>query len=282
MPSTPQYRALFCFIYYKIYDDDKHEIRKSLHPVPQADDPCLGRVNVPEIPIPHTARALVKAICERERLRLSFTNAPDWIHGTTLFKSADTPLAYHENEEVDLLSDQRPGATLQEPVILKVWFQEILLFTVCPWTPTRTELDKRRNPLYGRSATSQQRQVFIHYKIYDGDEKEMVKSISLGAGTNDPFIGRVDTSQIPPPHTVSALIQYICAEENRKFGFDWDKGDAFGVIVFKTARTPQAYNGEDTVDLLTDHRPGRTPQEPVILKVATGSFTFPGMGKYTQ
>ncbi|KAJ7175261.1 hypothetical protein C8R43DRAFT_1119270 [Mycena crocata] len=144
-----------------IYDDDEKQLLASRHPVPQANDPCLGRVNVPEIPIPHTIKALIEAICERERLRLMFEPGKhEWAYGTILFKSADAPLAYRKGDQVDLLSDQRPGHTSQDPVILKVWFQEmqevIPLFGA--WHDSgRTEMDTQRNPLYGLSATSKQR-----------------------------------------------------------------------------------------------------------------------------
>ncbi|KAJ7175258.1 hypothetical protein C8R43DRAFT_1201984 [Mycena crocata] len=267
----PQYRPLFSFIHYKIYDDDEKQLLASRHPVPQANDPCLGRVNVPEIPVPHTIKALIEAICERERLRLMFEPGKhEWAYGTILFKSADAPLAYRKGDQVDLLSDQRPGHTPQDPVILKVWFlemQEVIPLFGAWHNSGRTEMDTQRNPLYGLSATSKQRQVFIYYKIYDDDEKQLVKSMKPAADTNDPFVGGVDTSQIPPPHNASRLAEYICAEEGRPFGLDWDTDDAFGGIIFKTLATPDAYKLEESVDLLSDNRPGRAPHEPVILRV---------------
>lgn len=113
-------------VHYKIYDDDKKETRKSRYPVTYADDPCIGRVNVATIPGEHTVGALIVAICKREQLRLTFElDEHEWNYGTILFKSADTPLAYRRDgsEKIDLASDQRPGSTPQEPVILKIWFQ---------------------------------------------------------------------------------------------------------------------------------------------------------------
>lgn len=171
--------------------------------------------------------------------------------------------------------------------------QELLPTAFPEWPQSeRTEMDTLRNPLYGLSAASQQRRVFsmafnlftscdgwlmkvtVQYKMYNDDQKAMV-ALKSPADTKDPLLGRVDTSQIPLPHTAMKLAEYICAEEGRPFGLDFDTDDAHGALVFGTMSSPEAFRLEDAVDLLSDKRPGRTSEQPVLLKVwYEGGVTF--------
>ncbi|KAJ7794525.1 hypothetical protein B0H14DRAFT_2922849 [Mycena olivaceomarginata] len=117
----------------------------------------------------------------------------------------------------------------------------------------------------GVTSESDQSPVFIYYKLYNDDKKEMIPC-KFGH-PNDPCIGRVDACEILTPHTVNALVGHICEQEDRPKGFDWDNDGAYGTMLLRTVKSPKAYNLEDTVDLLGADRPGSTPQEPVLLKV---------------
>jgi hypothetical protein len=84
---------------------------------------------------------------------------------------------------------------------------------------------------------------------------------------NNPYIGRVDANDIPPPHTVSSLVERICAREEKGFGIDWDNDDAYLTELFETISSPKAFNLQEPLSLLSTDRPGSRPQDPLILKV---------------
>ena len=86
--------------------------------------------------------------------------------------------------------------------------------------------------------------------------------------SNNPYIGQVDASLIPPPHNVLALIKCICDQEGRGVGLDWDHDDAWGTVLFKSISSPKQYNFTDPLPLLSPDRPGSDPLEPLVLKVS--------------
>lgn len=86
--------------------------------------------------------------------------------------------------------------------------------------------------------------------------------------SNNPYIGRLDANNVPPPHTVSSLVEYMCAKEEKGFGIHWDSDDAFSTELFKTISSPK-YNLRDPepLPLLSPDRPGSRPEDPLVLKV---------------
>jgi hypothetical protein len=107
----------------------------------------------------------------------------------------------------------------------------------------------------------------VYYKIFDIDNDGLPCESRQPIYPANPFIGRIDTSLIPPPHTVSSLVERICKKEGRGFGYDWDNDDAFSTVLFKTISSPEPFNLGDSFPLLSNDRPGSSPLEPVILKV---------------
>ncbi|KAJ7513214.1 hypothetical protein B0H11DRAFT_2213740 [Mycena galericulata] len=193
-----------------------------------ANDPFIGRVDASWIPTPHTVNALAARIYKQENRPMGFDWDNNDAYGTMLLRTENSSTAYNPADTVDLLDAERPGSTLQEPVLLKVWCE-------------------------------------VYYKVYDDDKKQMIRSAVGYAG--DPFLGRVDTCQIPTPHTIGALAQHISKQENRPSGLDWDHDDAHGAMLLRTVDSPNVYKLGDAIDLLGADRPGSTPQEPVFLKV---------------
>jgi hypothetical protein len=84
----------------------------------------------------------------------------------------------------------------------------------------------------------------------------------------NPFIGRLDANDIPPPHDACSLIECICQKEGKGFGIDWESGDAYSTELFKTMSSTKSFDMKEYLSLLTDKRPGWSPREPVILKVS--------------
>jgi hypothetical protein len=88
--------------------------------------------------------------------------------------------------------------------------------------------------------------------------------------SNNSYIGRVNTNDIPPPHLVSSLVRRICAKEGKGFGITrdyWENSDEFSTELFKTISSPKAYDLREPLSLLNPDRPGSRPQEPLVLKV---------------
>nr|GAT49799.1 predicted protein [Mycena chlorophos] len=117
-----------------------------------------------------------------------------------------------------------------------------------------------------RSNTRNRGPIYLYYKLWDDDRHELVASKRAVPG-GDPYIGRVDAWQITAPFTGWALVNRICAQEEREIGFDWDHDEAYSSMLLKTARSTTNYNLDDSMDVMGPSRPGATVQEPMFLKL---------------
>jgi hypothetical protein len=82
---------------------------------------------------------------------------------------------------------------------------------------------------------------------------------------NNPYVGRVDTNLIAPPHSAASLAQYICQREGKELDIDWGSGDAYMAELFETISSPKPIALNEYLPLLSHET---SPLEPVILKVA--------------
>ncbi|KAK7045175.1 hypothetical protein R3P38DRAFT_2766703 [Favolaschia claudopus] len=197
------------FIYYQVYDDDKKELLSIRQPVVR-NNSNIGRVDVTRIPAPHTIGALAERICKQENRPWGIDWDNDDAYGGMLLKTWKSSTAYDLDDEVNLFIPGRPGATPQEPVLLKLWYEEL---------PALLHYDGFDEP-EKRSVTSHRTPVFVYYKLYD-DTQEALVAVKEPVVAANPNIGRVDVCQIPAPYIVSALAERICKQENREFGLDW-------------------------------------------------------------
>jgi len=106
--------------------------------------------------------------------------------------------------------------------------------------------------------------LLVYYKIFDEGELSKVREPIY---INNPYIGRVNANDIPPPHIVSSLVGVICAKEERGFGIDWDNGDVFSTVLFEKISSPKAFGLQEPLSLLGADRPGSRPEDPLVLKV---------------
>jgi hypothetical protein len=104
----------------------------------------------------------------------------------------------------------------------------------------------------------------VYYKLFNEEELSKIRHPIY---RNNPYIGRIDTTLIPPPHTVAALVERICKKEGKGFGIDWENDDAFSTVLFESITSRTQYGLDDSISLLGKDRPGSDPQNPVILKV---------------
>jgi hypothetical protein len=107
--------------------------------------------------------------------------------------------------------------------------------------------------------------LLVYYKIFDEKGPSKVRDPIY---FNNPYIGRVDANDIPPPHNTSSLVGLICAKERRGFGFD-EYGNAYSTELFEKTSSPTAFNPQETLSVLSTDRPGSRPEDPLVLKVAS-------------
>jgi hypothetical protein len=103
--------------------------------------------------------------------------------------------------------------------------------------------------------------LLVYYKMFDEEGPLKVQNAIY---SNNPYIGRVDANDIPPPHTVSSLVERMRAEENKAYGYSTE--------LFETISSPKAFNIQKPLSLLSTDRPGSRPQDPLILKVVIKGY----------
>ena len=93
----------------------------------------------------------------------------------------------------------------------------------------------------------------VYYRVYD-DDGEIDAKTSFNESI--PFLGRVNTHAVPPPHTVSSLKNLIIASEDLS-GHD--------VQLFEDERSATAMNDSDALTLLSDAFPGFIEDQPIAV-----------------
>jgi len=106
--------------------------------------------------------------------------------------------------------------------------------------------------------------LLVYYKMFDIKGPLKIRNPIY---SNNPYIGRVDANDIPPPHNASSLAGHICAKQKRGFGIDWEYGDAYSTELFEAISSPKAFDQQKPLSLLSTDRPGSRPQDPLLLKI---------------
>ena len=99
----------------------------------------------------------------------------------------------------------------------------------------------------------------MHYHIYD-EQGEAVSKTSFGENT--PFLGRVNTLAIPPPHTLASLKNHLIKAENT-LGRD--------VQIFDDEDGESPMKDTDAIALFSDSFPGCMEDQPIAV-------TYEGQG----
>jgi hypothetical protein len=110
--------------------------------------------------------------------------------------------------------------------------------------------------------------VSVYYQVFDEDYDKMLET-RHPIYPNSPYIGRCDVTRIPLPHRVGSLVKSICNREGQPYGMDFDRDEGHSTILYPSISSPNSskFNLRDDLDLLSELRPGSTPEEPVLLRV---------------
>nr|GAT47704.1 predicted protein [Mycena chlorophos] len=142
------------YLYYKLWNDDRHELVASKRAVP-GGDPYIGRVDW-QIAAPFTGWALVRQICAQEDRKIGLDWDYDDAYGSMLLKTVRSTTAYNLDDSMDVMGPTRPGATVLEPMFLKLWYEDLrAVFGLLPEdTPEERTVDSHLAYLYAQGAPS--------------------------------------------------------------------------------------------------------------------------------
>jgi hypothetical protein len=93
----------------------------------------------------------------------------------------------------------------------------------------------------------------VYYRVYD-DEGETVSKTSFSQ--NAPYLGRVNTLAIPPPHTLASLKDHLIKSENIL---------ARDVQIFEDEDSESPMKDTDVIALLSDSFPGCMEDQPIAV-----------------
>jgi hypothetical protein len=98
----------------------------------------------------------------------------------------------------------------------------------------------------------------VYYRVYDTDGEIASKT---SYDENNPFLGRINTLYVPPPHTVSSLKNFIIKSEDIS---------GHSVQLFEDERGESAMNNSNALTLLSDKFPGCIEDRPILITYESG------------
>ena len=98
--------------------------------------------------------------------------------------------------------------------------------------------------------------LLVYYRIY-AEDGVIPSKIPASAVPSDPFLGRIKTRSVPPPHTAKAVKRCIAKMENIQ--------DRTSTSLFLTPYSQSPMADDDKVPILSRTGPGSTPQGPLGL-----------------
>ena len=101
----------------------------------------------------------------------------------------------------------------------------------------------------------------MYYRVYDDDSGAVPKT---SFDENDPFLGRVSTLSVPPPHTVSSLKNFIITSEGIS---------GHNVQLFEDEGSESAMDDSDALTLLSATFPGFIENRPIAITYELASKT---------
>ena len=98
----------------------------------------------------------------------------------------------------------------------------------------------------------------VYYCVYKRNGAILSKQ---PVNSDDPSVGRINVDYIPPPHTAKSIMRCISKIE--------EVGD-FGISQLFTSISVESPVGDGHVSILTDDRPGSTPEKPMAIVILPG------------
>lgn len=246
-------------VYYRLYAEDG--AIQSMNPV-YTDDPSLGRIAAELVTPPHTVISLKRCLSGIENID---DNIP-----TTLFVAASSQTPMDDGVRVSILAYPGPGCTPDEPMAFVAKFsgvgrssleatQSEVELSPSPEGPTPFETRYRKSDK-GRVEIVHcaDQLLLVYYRVYK--PRGAVRS-KRPAGSNNPFVGRIDVNSFTPPHTATSVMRCISKAEEL---------DNFRQSQLFTSISSESPIGDGHVSILTSDHPGSTSDDPV----AFVEFTF--------
>ena len=205
---------------------------------------------------PQAAASLMRYLCKIEGLALK---------NCILFQSLSEMTALDDSIHLSLQGTTGPGASDLDPMALVVdkRVAERRSQVTSPVQP-RELLERDYEQRYGAvllCVVSENRphEFLVYYRVYD-DDGEIVSKTSFDE--SNPSLGRVNTLSVPPPHTMSSLMNCIIKSEDVS-GHD--------VQLFENEGSESAMNDSDALTLLSDTFPGFTEDRPIAITYESGT-----------
>ncbi|KAJ6626712.1 hypothetical protein B0H10DRAFT_1998230 [Mycena sp. CBHHK59/15] len=221
-------------------------------------DPFLGRIKLTAIAPPRTVDSLKQCLAQSENLHDPTNQRTDLY----LTASSDSPIR-SSNGSLSVLG-LNLGLAPQSALAL-VLRQDLSEGEKASVGGIHVPDNFRISPgiLEGRRRSVSTVNVeprYIYYRIYT-PEKAIPSSSAFHS--KDVFIGRMDATRIPPPHTVATLVR--CLTENEKLIHQY-----VNPMLFLTTASQSPMPGSQKIPLL-GLGPGFVPGEPLSLVLSTNS-----------
>ncbi|KAJ7089536.1 hypothetical protein C8R44DRAFT_892231 [Mycena epipterygia] len=237
------------YIFYRFYSPSSAIVSRNAF---DAADPFLGRIKLIAVASPRTVDSLKRFLAQSENLNDPANERTDLYS----VASSDSPI---RNGNLHLM-DMDLGSSPQLPVAF-VLRQDLSdaekasvggihipdNFRISPGV-----LEGRRRS-HSRTETEMEPR-YIYYRVYTPERA--IRSLDA-FHPKDSFLGRIDVTRIPPPHTVATLSQCLANAEKLSYQHVYP-------LIFLTAASQYSMPGTQKISIL-GRGPGSVPEEALAL-----------------
>ncbi|KIJ99635.1 hypothetical protein K443DRAFT_679812 [Laccaria amethystina LaAM-08-1] len=227
------------YVYYRLYTKDGPI--KSENPVYSSDrEPFIGRTLAKLVAPPHTTASLKRHLCHIEGF------SPSLADTAKLFVPLSCLTAKDDSARLSLVASSGPGLSPQEPMALVLGGQE-RAGAIHQLQSAERDLSE-----FGKTR-------YIYYRPYSPEGA--IKSNAC-VDESDIYLGRIDTSSVPPPRTIASLTACIARIE----GFVVRDTPLIEEIqIFKDVASEVPMTTDAALSLTEDAYPGNDQDDPVAV-----------------
>ncbi|KIM75612.1 hypothetical protein PILCRDRAFT_827049 [Piloderma croceum F 1598] len=225
-PAGPRY------IFYRVYAEDG--AIPSVNSV-YTDDPYLGRISAEIVAPPHIAKNI--------KLCLSGVEGIGDNTATNLFISVSSPTPMADDHCVPISEYPGPGCLPNKPMAL---------VAMCTGADGRSLEGVPAEADHPQEGTTPLETRYLYYRVYD---KCRAIGVKKPASPDKPWIGRISVDSVPPPHTAASIMRCLSKVE--------DLANLKHPQLYLKCNSGSPIGANEHVSILTDTRPGSTPEDPV-------------------